>query len=130
MLIKEFVKYEQALALKELGFDEPCLGYFDCERDFKFIFNKQKFLSCEVVTPTYRTAFRWFRDKHEIDVFYWRNSLTDKYRVIDIKISNKEINLEEKFEDTEYTTYEEAEFQCIQQLIKIVKAKEITLKCN
>ena len=54
-------------------------------------------------------------------MFYWRNSLTDKYRVIDIKISNKEINLEEKFEDTEYTTYEEAEFQCIQQLIKIVK---------
>ena len=24
---KEFIPYEQALALKELGFDEPCLVY-------------------------------------------------------------------------------------------------------
>ena len=25
---KEFVKYTEALALKELGFDEPCFGYY------------------------------------------------------------------------------------------------------
>ena len=25
---KEFITYEQALALKELGFDEPCLGWY------------------------------------------------------------------------------------------------------
>ena len=25
---KEFVPYEQSLALKELGFDEPCLTYY------------------------------------------------------------------------------------------------------
>jgi hypothetical protein len=25
---KEFISYEQALALKELGFDEPCFGYW------------------------------------------------------------------------------------------------------
>jgi hypothetical protein len=25
----EFIPYEQALALKELGFDEPCLAYYD-----------------------------------------------------------------------------------------------------
>jgi len=24
----EFISYEQALALKELGFDEPCFGYY------------------------------------------------------------------------------------------------------
>lgn len=28
---KEFVPYEQALALKELGFDEPCFAYYDEE---------------------------------------------------------------------------------------------------
>ena len=26
---KEFVTYEQALILKELGFDEPCIGFFE-----------------------------------------------------------------------------------------------------
>jgi hypothetical protein len=25
---KEFIPYKQALALKELGFDEPCLGWY------------------------------------------------------------------------------------------------------
>jgi hypothetical protein len=25
---KEFVSYDQAVALKELGFDEPCIGWF------------------------------------------------------------------------------------------------------
>jgi hypothetical protein len=29
---KEFVPYEQALQLKELGFDEPCLGYYGCHQ--------------------------------------------------------------------------------------------------
>ena len=27
-MIKEFVSYEIALALKELGFDEPCFTYY------------------------------------------------------------------------------------------------------
>ena len=26
---QDFVPYDQALALKELGFNEPCMGYFD-----------------------------------------------------------------------------------------------------
>ena len=134
----EFIQYQQALELKELGFDEPC--FYQYVRDFDndgelipitsetncpILRNNNQVSLCSggdcFAAPLYQQAFRWFREKYEIDVFYWRNSLTDKYRVIDIKISNKEINLEEKFEDTEYTTYEEAEFQCIQQLIKIVK---------
>ena len=28
MIEKEFVPYEESLALKELGFNEPCFGYF------------------------------------------------------------------------------------------------------
>jgi hypothetical protein len=31
MLNKEFILYEQAIALKELGFDEPCFAYYDEE---------------------------------------------------------------------------------------------------
>ena len=28
---KEFIPYEQALKLKELGFDEPCFGYWNID---------------------------------------------------------------------------------------------------
>ena len=132
---KESVDYTEALALKELGFDEPCLAGYKKElltddgRVLNNIFilyggHVNYNIGDEVISaPLKSQAFRWFRDKHEIDVFYWRNSLTDKYRVIEIKISNKEINLEEKFEDTEYTTYEEAELECLKKLIEIVKEK-------
>jgi hypothetical protein len=29
MIEQEFIPYEQALALKELGFDEPCLFWYN-----------------------------------------------------------------------------------------------------
>ena len=55
---KEFVTYEQALALKELGFDEPCFGYYDEGGN----------LYTEMVevlkAPLYQQAFRWFREKY------------------------------------------------------------------
>ena len=28
---QEFIPYEQALEIKKLGFDEPCLGYYDSD---------------------------------------------------------------------------------------------------
>ena len=35
---KEFVPYEQALELKEFGFDEPCFGYYDEEDQEKQVY--------------------------------------------------------------------------------------------
>ena len=96
MLEKEFVPYEQALALKELGFDEPCLahliGFGDGTiENGKYVINYQQvfypndfiesddkaeelglhpFGICGV--PLYQQAFRWFREKY---------NLKDKYGV-------------------------------------------------
>lgn len=63
----EFITYEQALALKALGFDIPCFGYFDCERDFQFVPNKKKFLLCEVARPTFSQTFRWLYQNLDIE---------------------------------------------------------------
>jgi hypothetical protein len=67
---KEFVTYEQALALKELGFDEPCLAYFDAEKVFKFpgtTMCNRNFLDLLTVTvPLYQQAFRWLYYKLDI----------------------------------------------------------------
>ena len=71
-LEKEFVPYEQALILKELGFDEPCFGYYS---EGELILNShtnnhmQRF---RYSAPTFSQAFRWFREKH---------NLKDKYGV-------------------------------------------------
>jgi hypothetical protein len=82
---KEFVTYELALRMKQLGFDETCCGYYDhiikeldiissevCERLCKH--------DTHIKAPTFSQAFRWFRDNHglkswvqqqEIDTFIY-----------------------------------------------------------
>jgi hypothetical protein len=88
---KEFIPYTEALELKQLGFDEPCFGYYvDGElrginlgmeelggvkpyyQRFGFhvlnnhdIDNPNKVV---VTAPTYSQAFLFFRDKHGLYV--------------------------------------------------------------
>ena len=84
---KEFIKYTEAIALKELGFDEPCLGYHagdilctgqpqEIHLDKDGNYKKTKTDSYPIIAaPTYSQAFRWFREKYDL------NSLVvfDKY---------------------------------------------------
>jgi hypothetical protein len=63
---KEFVTYEIALELKQLGFDEPCLtGYSTITEKLEYysrpIVTKDSFT---VDAPTYSQAFRWFEEKY------------------------------------------------------------------
>ena len=132
---KEFVEYTEALALKELGFDEPCLGYYaadilctgqpreiqlDEDRNYK----KSKTESFPIiVAPTYSQAFRWFRDNHTLEasiVFheaYFYKGKTNVYESI-IEKRGGESYLSTPIEG--FFTYEEAELACIKKLIKIV----------
>ena len=66
---KEFVPYEQALELKELGFDEPCFGYYNVDPQFKTPpFNMVKPFKNEwcLPAPLYQQAFRFFREKYKL----------------------------------------------------------------
>ncbi len=126
---KEFIPYEQALALKEFGFDEKCgacyykkfdneIGYHKVYRDFNFV-------QLTVSAPTFSQAFRWFRDKYKID-----SSVTpcsDGEYIFTLYDLNK-CNLEVFVEDIEimesedsYDTPEEAELECLKKLIELCK---------
>jgi hypothetical protein len=67
---KEFIPYEQALELKELGFNEVCSFYYknkvidDCINAPKTN-SVGEFISenFECTAPLYQQAFRWFREK-------------------------------------------------------------------
>jgi len=129
---KEFITYEQALALKELGFDEPCFGRFYTKPKCKMfsvdekgrhyqIKNTSKKLYTigeyfvlnddnAITAPLYQQAFRWFREKYDLNYvivkaeswFYTINGC----------------NTQEGF-----NTYEEAELACLLELINICKKK-------
>ena len=132
---KEFVPYEQALALKELGFDEPCFGFYYPNGKLIQIYttgfpNDKK--EC-VKSPLYQQAFRWFREKYELSCSI---ELTDNSRhyfydftIYDSK--NRDYNDEDCFDSCKriydyekFGTYEEAELGCLEKLIEIVKKEE------
>ena len=119
---KDFTKYEQALALKELGFDEPCWAWWHIEDcDTRFCYSEQRSpiinsRETEIVgLPTFSQAFRWFREKHGLCGYvegmfpwcrYYINTIDDRYE------GHKEM------------TYEEAEQTCLDKLIEIIKNKQ------
>jgi hypothetical protein len=127
---KEFIPYEQALALKELGFDEPCLAFYDGKGDSTIYYNSLRdgsgdykpFKATERLkwfgAPLYQQAFRWFREKCGLWQIVMQN--TDKDWTYDIMTIIGMVDY--KIFDV-FDTYEEAELACLKKLIEIVKNK-------
>ena len=133
----EFITYKQALALKELGFDEPCFGYYLCKNSAFGIyleitlnwFDLLPYDSSSCKAPLKQQAFRWFRDKYQL--FYTIETNCSQlsfewgfdYTIFD-KENDKWLSTEPQNcppGETTYVTYEEAESACIDKLIEIVK---------
>ena len=115
---KYFLPHDLALELKELGFNESCLGKFYynqleiggnwCNNDFKE--DPDVFISA----PLYQQAFRWFREKYFIVSYIVPHNGKYTYNIISNSI---------KSERNGFETYEEAELECLKKLIEIVKTK-------
>lgn len=125
MKTQEFIPYEQALALKELGFDERCFGYWNIDPQLKTpAFNMVKPFEHEwcLPAPLYQQAFRWFREKYGL-YFSIQYFLYDKWclqiteRKENTVFNNKSID--------GFNTYEEAELACLDKLIDLVKNKTL-----
>ena len=121
MLEKEFIPYQEALALKELGFDEPCFGWFTFGhlRKGTIVENKHVQGEGELLAPTYSQAFRWFREKHNLHVNKTGNNFYTSFNIVEpdmVVLSFK------RYTDTE-NHYEEAELECLNKLIELVKNK-------
>ena len=139
-MIREFILYEQALALKELGFDETCIGFYNIKgisvSDYKVTKLQIDSLGLEkcCLAPLHQQAFRWFREKYGLQSyinpelsFSYNNP---KYTVIFIKTTKNftsykddTIWIKESVERKRFSSYEEAELECLKKLIEIVKDK-------
>ena len=128
---KEFIPYEQALELKELGFDDVCLGYYHTtlsSSDVDLIISKtpNRFYHLiripehfDTLAPLYQQVFRWFRDNHGIMYTVDNNIVGNTFHGSFTKIN---ADYESDYTD-DFATYEEAEIECLKKLIKIVKNK-------
>jgi hypothetical protein len=126
----EFVPYEQALALKELGFNKECFGYYTGDKMHLVIrpaMSRTNIPDSYVVTaPLYQQAFRWFREKHNLFCEIQIDRTTEPKFCFDI-FQYEYFGNYKKIEVNEwylYRTQEEAEVECLKKLIKIVKEKQ------
>lgn len=130
-MTKEFLPYEQALDLKDLGFDEPCLaryspdGVFESYRH-KVFENPYTYQNCypsQTLAPLYRQAFRFFRNNCNMLANVYSNASGFLYEYHDTIGGTH--RFDSGFEGTNaggcWDSYEEAELACIKKLIEIVK---------
>jgi hypothetical protein len=146
---KEFVPYEIALALKELGLKVKTPYWynpngvllqksFECDEDTTAVTIKDVIeywddvIKDRIDVPTYSQAFRWFREKYGLyswiqlhngyinDSFYPELPIT--FSIMDRKTGNKyyERDIQHNYL---YKTNEEAELACLNKLIEIVEQK-------
>jgi hypothetical protein len=104
---KEFIPYEQALELKELG-----LLTYKKDNDFGLLYK-----GSDIPSILYQQAFRWFREKYGIMYTVDNNIVGNTFHGSYTKINS---DYESDYTD-DFATYEEAELACLKKLIEIVK---------
>jgi hypothetical protein len=124
----EFVSYEQALELNELGFDENCFCIYNRERKIRFnnLYNPMDRNKNAKLTsnngrypaPLYQQAFKWFRENYDLygTIRYGNNEFDNSIYLF--PCVNGVIVGNDSFR-----TQEEAELECLKKLIEIVKNK-------
>ncbi len=140
---KEFVPYEIALKLKELGFNEPCFamwtkglsefeyGSMMLPRIFSSKFRLNDTQSCQsyvnnpdtpfgVAAPTFSQAFKFFREKCNLisNLQYYGNWNFEIFRITELAEPIDDLDINYTFKGG---TYEEAELECLKKLIELCK---------
>ena len=130
---EEFVTYTQSLALKELGFDEPCMFVHDTWGNTKNWTedgegehrNSDKNASIYYSAPLKQQVFRWFREKHKLHS--WVQPMYEDQNFFVFVLARPNDFMIPKdiiWEGDEYLNHEEAENACIDMLIEIIKNKK------
>lgn len=125
---KEFLPYNESLELKELGFDEPCIkGFYKKESIYSTVnapvdFNNKKQSSELISAPTFSQAFRFFREKYNIECYI--KSLYEQRKNKGFYFGIDDYNNRD-FYSSPYYSYEQAELECLRKLIQIVKENRL-----
>ena len=122
---KEFIRYEEALALKKIMISVECMAYYydnvlkiwqnglrNCKNiDFIAVFNDEKLCAA----PLYQQAFKFFREKHSIcgwvQESYFKGVKLYQYTISKSSTLNLVGSITE--------SYEEAQLECLKKLIEI-----------
>jgi hypothetical protein len=119
---REFLPYELAFELKQLGFNHPCICIYSSPniKELKNVMqiykNSELSLETSCTAHMYQQAFRFFREKYKIR-FFIQSGMSDLGEFFKIIFPDGESR------SFSYATYELAEIECLNTLIEIVKSK-------
>jgi len=129
---KEFIAFEQANILKELGFDEPCLGAYMGE---KLVILGDSIIQMDITAheaynyvkaPLFQQAFRWIRKKYGVTHFIttggdgcekYFNYIIPTCYLKNISEDKKSMSYNK---NGAFNSYEEAEIACLKKIINII----------
>lgn len=135
---KQFVPYELAVKLKELGFDEECMSFYNLSGrlnlsridSFNWIIRNSDDniikLKC-VAAPLWQQAFDWFRE------YYGFTYIIDDYNIDGVigydlqirKLNDFVIGVRNKviWNSFSHSTFHEARHACLEKLIELITNK-------
>ena len=118
-MYKEFIPYEQALELKELGFNEKCAAHYLGEGEeyleLKWeIYRNESINTTKLLqAPLYQQAFRFFRNKYMFTYSIGKTNISVVHY-----LGTTQLLQENK-------TYEDAELETIKWFIDVVKTNNL-----
>lgn len=121
---KQFAPYHIAVAMKELGFEELCFGFYREEDEHLFPHTPiKKHIEDLILAPTFQQAMDWFEDEHNI--YIARSIDTTVNEIADFTYHLKSWRfppVEIEFEDV-YDCFDrhKARVACLDKMIEIVK---------
>lgn len=116
----QFIPYELAVKLKELGFNEECIATFDEDENFElqdFEQNYDTFPSHIIAAPLWQQAFDWFRDKYGLHIWFPYSEYQSVFYSYVVKRQGGESYSEKNFK-----TSKEAIEACLIKLIELCES--------
>lgn len=119
---EQFVTYEIALKLKELGFNKDCFGFYDGEVLWIKSTSKDKINESNILAPLWQQAFDWFRTEHKIMGVVAEDSVTiETNKSYYYAYIQSLVNGPHKYQEfLGFTSYEEARIKCLEELIDTI----------
>jgi hypothetical protein len=119
----DFLHYNESLVLKELGYNEPCLGYRSSDNKFGLFAshgkdNVNSKFGYYPTAPLFQQALRWFRTKG----FYTTgpdSTIDEGVRTYFYHMIYDENDEVVAGSDEDFSTYELAELACLRKLIEV-----------
>jgi len=117
----EFIPYEEALNLKELGFDKMCMKMYYDKILSPTLGPGQYNHDWNIVSaPLWQQAFDWIRERHKLTSYLRRNK---NFSPVSWEWVIEGGGIDGQSEAKKGWEYEDAKLSCLKKLIEIVKEK-------